>query len=151
MLFYIVLFSCSNCLHSYQIGTIGATLLGMCNQNTIVEIAMLTGVCIVNFNLCIIFMSLGRLVIDMSRRSGFLSIGRMSFGKKHAKQRGYNITVTPSFPLQIPLNLVSLRSTEQTNPPPFQEPLSLSISIPCDVIEQTPINFNTIHDRAKQL
>ena len=96
-------------------------------------------------------MSLGKLVIDMSR-TFWLSVHRKNkFRKKHAKQRGYNVTVTPSFPLQIPLNLVSLRSTEQTNSLSFQEPLSLSVSIPCDVIEHAPVNFNTILDHAKLL
>ena len=73
-----------------------------------------------------------------------LSVHRKNeFRKKYAKQRGYNVTVSPSFPVHIPLNLVSLRSAEQsTNSPSSKEPLSLSVSIPLDVVEQ--VNFNTI-------
>ena len=92
-------------------------------------------------------MSLCRLVIDMSRRFRLSVHRKNEFRKKYAEQRGYNITVAPSFPLQIPLNLVSLRSVEQsTNSSSSQEPLSLSVSIPLDVVEQAPVNLNTIHN-----
>ena len=86
----------------------------------------------------------------MSRRFRLSVHRKNEFRKKYAKQRGYNVTVSPSFPVQIPLNLVSLRSAEQsTSSPSSQEPLSLSVSIPLDVVEQ--VNFNTIHNCSKRL
>ena len=97
-------------------------------------------------------MSLCRLVIDMSRRFQLSVHRKNEFWKKYAKQRGYNVTVSPSFPVKIPLNLVSLRSAEQSpSLPSSQEPSSLSVSIPFDVVEQAPVNFDTIHNRSKML
>ena len=93
-------------------------------------------------------MLLCRLVVSMSRRFRLSVHRKNEFRKKYAKQRGYNVTVSPSFPVQIPLNLVSLRSAEQsTSSPSSKEPLSLSVSIPLDVVEQ--VNFNTIHNYSK--
>ena len=84
----------------------------------------------------------------MSRRFRLSVHRKNEFRKKYAKQRGYNVTISPSFPVQIPLNLVSLRSTEQsTSSPSSKEPLSLSVSIPLDVVEQ--VNFNTIRNCSK--
>ena len=88
----------------------------------------------------------------MSRRFRLSVYRKNEFRKKHAKQRGYNVAVTPYFPVQIPLDLVSLRSAElSTSSTPFQEPLLLSISIPLHVIEQAPVNINTIHTHANML
>ena len=79
-----------------------------------------------------------------------LSVHRKNeFRKKYAKQRGYNVTMTPCLPVRIPLHLVSLRNAGQGTVLSLQGPLKISVSF--YLIEQVVLSFNAIQISEKML
>ena len=85
----------------------------------------------------------------MGRQRQLLVHRKNEFRKKYAKQRGYNVTVTPCLPVRISLHLVSLRNAAQGTVSPLQEPLKISVSF--ELIEQAVLSFNAIQTGVKML
>ena len=86
---------------------------------------------------------------DMGRQLRLSVHRKNEFRKKYAKQRGYNITMTPCLPIRIPLHLVSLKNVGQGTVSSLQEPLRISVSL--DLLEQAVVSFNIIQTGVKML
>ena len=72
----------------------------------------------------------------MGRRLRLLVHRKNEFRKRYAKQRDYNVILTPSLPVATCITTL-------------QRPLNISISL--DLIEQAVLRFNAIQTQVKML